>query len=150
MSHPEREPINIGMKLRSLRKSKGVTLSTVSERSGLSISYISKIERDHVRPSFDILHRIVEVLGLTLSDVISEPMHNGNNAGASELEKQAAALQIAFLALLESDRIMLLEFAEFLKHRTQHKRHAISVETDKNAANLKPDLSGHDSPDDSV
>lgn len=122
MSNMERGSINIGVKLRSLRKGKGITLSQVSERSGLSISYISKIERDHVRPSFDILQRIVEVLGLTLSDVLAEPLINGDSETATELEKQAAALQIAFLALLESDRVILLEFAEFLKHRAQDKR----------------------------
>lgn len=122
MSNMERGSINIGIKLRSLRKNKGVTLSQVSERSGLSISYISKIERDHVRPSFDILQRIVEVLGLTLSDVLAEPLITGDSENATELERQAAALQIAFLALLESDRLMLLEFAEFLKHRAQDKR----------------------------
>ena len=122
MSESENGSIDIGAQLRSLRKSRAITLSEVAQQSGLSISYISKIERDQVKPSFDVLHRIVEVLGLTLGDVVNSALPAPDDPSASEFERQAAALQQSFSSLLESDREILLEFVEFLKDRAQKRR----------------------------
>ncbi|GGX65881.1 helix-turn-helix domain-containing protein [Saccharospirillum salsuginis] len=122
MSEPVNGSIDIGARLRSLRKSRAVTLSEVAQQSGLSISYISKIERDQVKPSFDVLHRIVEVLGLTLGDVVNHSLPSPDDPSASEFDRQAAALQHAFSSLLESDRELLLDFVDFLKDRAQKRR----------------------------
>lgn len=122
MSKTENGSIDIGARLRSLRKSRAVTLSEVARQSGLSISYISKIERDQVKPSFEVLHRIAEVLGLTLGDVVNHALPAPDDSSANDFAQQAAALQQAFSSLLESDREILLEFVEFLKDRARRKR----------------------------
>ena len=41
----------LGNKIRHLRKSQKLKLNDVAERSGLSVSYISQLERDLVEPS---------------------------------------------------------------------------------------------------
>ena len=57
----------IGREVRSLRKARGLTLSDVAEASGLSIGYLSLLERDRATPSINALHAISRALGVTVS-----------------------------------------------------------------------------------
>ena len=43
----------IGNKIRGIRKEKGITLKQLSERTGLSIGYLSNLERDSSSPTLD-------------------------------------------------------------------------------------------------
>ena len=52
----------LGEELRALRKAHGLTLRALSEKSGKSISFISKIERGRARPSITALQDIAEAL----------------------------------------------------------------------------------------
>ncbi len=52
----------LGAELRSLRKAQGLTLQLLAERSGKSVSFISKIERGLARPSITALQDIAEAL----------------------------------------------------------------------------------------
>jgi len=57
----------IGREIRGLRKAKGLTLSELAEKSGLSIGYLSLLERDRATPSINALHAISRALGVTIS-----------------------------------------------------------------------------------
>jgi transcriptional regulator with XRE-family HTH domain len=57
----------IGREVRSLRKARGLTLSDIAEASGLSIGYLSLLERDRATPSINALHAISRALGVTVS-----------------------------------------------------------------------------------
>jgi transcriptional regulator with XRE-family HTH domain len=57
----------IGREVRSLRKARGLTLSDLAEASGLSIGYLSLLERDKATPSINALHAISRALGVTVS-----------------------------------------------------------------------------------
>ena len=52
----------ISERLRFVRQEIGLTLAEVGERTGVSISNLSKIERGEVSPSFDVVIRICEGL----------------------------------------------------------------------------------------
>jgi len=56
----------LGDDLRSLRKAHGLTLRALAEKSGKSISFISKIERGLARPSITALQDIAEALGVPI------------------------------------------------------------------------------------
>lgn len=58
----------LGVKLKRARRQKNKTLKEVAELSGLSISFISNIERGQRNPNLSSLQRICDALGL--------PMHN--------------------------------------------------------------------------
>ena len=45
------QPRLIGRDIRGLRKARGVTLAEVAEASGLSVGYLSLLERDRATPS---------------------------------------------------------------------------------------------------
>lgn len=57
----------IGKEIRSLRKARGYTLSVLAERCGLSVGYLSLLERDRSTPSINALHAISRALDVTVS-----------------------------------------------------------------------------------
>ena len=56
-----------GNKLRLLRKQKKITIKEVSQRTGMSTSFISQVERNVVNPSVASLKKICDVFDLPLS-----------------------------------------------------------------------------------
>lgn len=63
------EEFQIGIKLREWRQASGCTLTNVAESSGLSIGYISQIERGLANPSLEALKRLADVLGHTVGEM---------------------------------------------------------------------------------
>jgi len=60
-----------GHAIRELRKSKGLTLAELSERCGVAISTISKIENNKTSPTYNILARVARGLGTDFSSLIN-------------------------------------------------------------------------------
>ena len=52
----------LGEQVRNVRKSRGITLKSLAEQTGLSIGYISQIERDLTDPSLSTLRKLSEAL----------------------------------------------------------------------------------------
>ncbi|NIQ40149.1 MAG: cupin domain-containing protein [Proteobacteria bacterium] len=63
---------SIGEKLKIARIRKKLTLQTLSEKCGLSRSFISQIERGEARPSLASLTKIVRALEISLWSLFSE------------------------------------------------------------------------------
>lgn len=59
-------PRQIGREIRDLRKARGVTLAAMAKASGLSVGYLSLIERDLATPSIKSLHAVSRVFGVTI------------------------------------------------------------------------------------
>jgi len=57
--------------VRTLRKRRGLTLEAVSEKSGISIAVLSKLERNQSRAEVETLYRLAKVFGLSGSDLLS-------------------------------------------------------------------------------
>lgn len=66
-----RPPARPGAALRALRRQRGWTLADVSERTGLPVSTLSKIENDRVSLSYDKLARISAGLGVDFSQLFA-------------------------------------------------------------------------------
>jgi len=67
------EPYCIGMKLRSLRTQKRLTLSRLAAETGLSTALLSKLETDRMVPTLPTLATISRVYGVGVSYFFSEP-----------------------------------------------------------------------------
>jgi transcriptional regulator with XRE-family HTH domain len=59
----------VGERIRLLRTRQGLTLSELSERAGLSASYLSQIERDKVTPSLGALNALAGALNVGMRDL---------------------------------------------------------------------------------
>ncbi len=61
----------LGLKLKSLRQARGRTLSDLAQGSGLSISYLSEIEKGRKYPKPEKLIDIAHALGVSFEDLVS-------------------------------------------------------------------------------
>lgn len=62
----------IGTNIKKIRNSKNITLQEVSEKSGLSPGYLSKLERNMNSPTIVNLQKICKALGINMTDLITE------------------------------------------------------------------------------
>ena len=60
----------LGARLRELRKKKGLKLVALANKSGVSLAYVSEVERGRKLPSLEILDRLAGALGLSILDVL--------------------------------------------------------------------------------
>lgn len=65
--------MEFGDKIRELRTLKKYSLDELSQRSGVSKSMISKIERKEKMPTLQVAAKISEALDTTLSSLLAEP-----------------------------------------------------------------------------
>lgn len=75
--------MEIGDKLRSIRKENKLTLKEVSMKTGISISFISDIENKRRNPSVDTLKLLADGFGIPASELLDENSVNNNVDGSS-------------------------------------------------------------------
>lgn len=68
--------INIGLQIRYLRKKLGLTLRDLSERSGLSMNAISRIENCQASPTVSSVHRLAMALGVPIAALFDGTIAN--------------------------------------------------------------------------
>ena len=88
----------LGSHIRKIRKSKGLTLKDLAEKSGLSIPYLSDIERGAVNPSLKTLQSIAKALELSLPEIVDFN---------SELEHRLICQNQQLRQMLENIRLLL-------------------------------------------
>lgn len=71
-SSQAQSPSEFGARLRTYREESGLSLSGLADRTGLSKGYLSSLENNHEprRPSADVLYRLANELGVTMSDLM--------------------------------------------------------------------------------
>ena len=62
----------LGALLRSLRSRQGWTLKQMSEKSGIPVSTLSKVEHDRLTLTYDKLYELSQRLGLRMSELFAE------------------------------------------------------------------------------
>lgn len=68
-------PTPFGIRLRQFRESKGLTLQQVADAVGCTKAYIWELEmREGQRPSAERLNAIAKLLGVTVQDLLGEPI----------------------------------------------------------------------------
>ncbi len=70
MAAMESQTNQVGARLKEIRRTLDRTLAEVSQATGVSISNLSKIENNQISPSFDIMKRICDGLGVTIEDFV--------------------------------------------------------------------------------
>ncbi|TCP41219.1 XRE family transcriptional regulator [Tamaricihabitans halophyticus] len=63
----------VGSRLRGFRQALGLNLAELANRSGISISTISRLERGLVRPGLEQLLPLARVYGLPLDELVAAP-----------------------------------------------------------------------------
>ena len=63
--------MKLGQRLRLIRKENQLTLKELSQRSKLSVPYLSDMERSVVNPSVDTLQKVANAYNISVKDMIS-------------------------------------------------------------------------------
>ena len=87
--------IKIGKNIQTIRKSNGYTQEKLAEEIEGSVRYISDIEQDKSKPSYEVLIKICNVFKISLDQIFSEYIHTKQNktieyslAGFDKLSKK--------------------------------------------------------------
>lgn len=72
----------IGVRMRDLRKAKGMTLQHLADTTGLSVGYLSQLEREQAVPSIRALSTISRALGVNISWFFPDPERDGSPEAA--------------------------------------------------------------------
>lgn len=94
-----KEVVAFGPHLRALRRKASMTLKQVAERAGLAVSTISKIENDRMSPTYDVLLKLSNGLGVdlvTLMSGSSRPSAQPVTAPAGRVDVTRAAERMAY------------------------------------------------------
>ena len=68
--------IKIGKNLQQIRKSYGYTQERLAEEIECSARYISDVEQDRAKPSYENLVKICNIFNVSLDDIFSEYLDN--------------------------------------------------------------------------
>lgn len=60
----------LGKNIKKARKKTGLTQEQVAEKAGIHVSYVSRIERGKVNPSYEILESLAKILKVKSSDFL--------------------------------------------------------------------------------
>jgi transcriptional regulator with XRE-family HTH domain len=82
----EEQRVDVGDRLRAIRRRRHVTLKTVADRAELSESFLSQVERGRANASVASLRRIAAALGVNVADLF-EP--NGSTTRPRVLRREA-------------------------------------------------------------
>ena len=67
------EPVNLGERVRELRRSLGWTLEEAASRAGLARSTLSKIENGQMSPTYEALKKLAQGLAITVPQLFTPP-----------------------------------------------------------------------------
>jgi len=63
--------MTVGQRIREIRREREMTLKDVAEATGLSLTYLSDVERGRTTPSLKTLARVAEGLAITTTDLMN-------------------------------------------------------------------------------
>jgi transcriptional regulator with XRE-family HTH domain len=67
------EPLDLGARVRALRKEKGWTLELAAQQAGLARSTLSKIENGQMSPTYDALKKLASGLAISVPQLFTPP-----------------------------------------------------------------------------
>ena len=76
----------LGQTLRSRRKELNLTMQVVADEAGLSVGFISQVERGLTSPSLASLVGLAEVLEMPIGEFLKQPAIDGNTTRGSGRE----------------------------------------------------------------
>lgn len=89
MNHPNGnvEQSTLGQRLRALRLRRGWTLKQMSQRSGIALSTLSKVERDQLTLRYQQLLQVSEKLSLRPADLFADAAQPSSIAGWRSVQR---------------------------------------------------------------
>jgi len=86
MAPSPRDPLlaRVGARVRDVRKRRRLTARALAERAGLSVRFVSQLERGEANIAVGRLARVAGALGVSLASLVADPPRTGDSRGAIE------------------------------------------------------------------
>lgn len=78
-AHDDAEPLDLGQRVRELRKARNWTLEQAATQAGLARSTLSKIENGQMSPTYDALKKLAEGLEISVPQLFTPPVREQVN-----------------------------------------------------------------------
>jgi transcriptional regulator with XRE-family HTH domain len=124
----------IGMRLKEIRRGLDQTLAQVSKSTGVSISNLSKIENSQISPSFDIMKRICDGVGVSIEDFVRPGAKSvvsgrktitrhdeGDHFASSQYDYRAHSSELSRKAMVPLEILVRARSVEEFDHWSQHR-----------------------------
>jgi transcriptional regulator with XRE-family HTH domain len=124
----------IGARLKEIRRALDRTLADVSQATGVSISNLSKIENDQISPSFDIMKRLCDGLGVSIEDFVRPGVKSvvsgrktttregeGDHFTSGQYDYRAHASEISRKAMVPLEILVRARKVDEFDHWSQHR-----------------------------
>jgi transcriptional regulator with XRE-family HTH domain len=95
---PDGVDLSVGQRLRDLRQQRGLSIQAVAQAAGLSIGFVSQVERGISSPSVRDLVRMAEVLGADFNLLVAAGSTPARGVAASPIVRLGDRRDIAFQA----------------------------------------------------
>jgi len=105
LSESDDAPLFSGEEVRSLRKARNITLIELSKASGLSVGYLSQIERNVSTPSVKALTDLSRALGVTVSWFFKDG-HQGPEDEQGFIVRKANRRKLGYGDLVGADYLL--------------------------------------------
>ena len=76
-------PLDLGLRVRELRKARSWTLEQAAKHAGLARSTLSKIENDQMSPTYDALKKLAVGLEISIPQLFTQPVKDQINGRLS-------------------------------------------------------------------
>lgn len=90
-AHVPGEPLNLGARVRELRKARGWTLEQAAGQAGLARSTLSKIENGQMSPTYDALKKLAVGLDISVPQLFTPP-REGQINGRMDVTRAARGI----------------------------------------------------------
>lgn len=124
----------IGGRLKEIRRSLNRTLAEVSQATNVSISNLSKIENNQISPSFDIMKRICDGLGVSIEDFVrpgaksvvsgrktTTRADEGDHFTSGQYDYRAHASELSRKAMVPLEIVVHARSVDEFDHWSQHR-----------------------------
>jgi transcriptional regulator with XRE-family HTH domain len=103
--------LNIGAKIRMIRKRKQITIAQMCEATGLSKGFVSNVENNHTSPSINTLQTIANFLEIPLPYLLLEKEEHMRIVKKNERAHSTHhSLKVEHIASFDGLRMMMVEF----------------------------------------
>ena len=103
--------LDIGAKIRMIRKRKQITIAQMCEATGLSKGFISNLENNHTSPSINTLQTIANFLEIPLPYLLLEKEEHMRIVKKNERTFSTHnSLKVEHIASFDGLRLMMIEF----------------------------------------
>lgn len=91
--------IELGKRIRTLRKLKGLTQEELGEKSGISYKFIGEMERGEVNPSLNSLIQIAKAFGIHVNNLFPHEQEKFSHQDIQLIRKALKLLNRGFAKL---------------------------------------------------